>query len=70
MRFIHSKHIRARLSRGRTIYATGLAKRIRAGHWLLLFDRKRKVASGVYTLTLRGRHNGRRLVRRQEISIR
>jgi hypothetical protein len=68
--FIDSRYIRARLSRGGATYATGEAVRLRARHWVLVLNRRRTVRSGSYTLTLRGWHDGHRVVRRQEVAIR
>lgn len=60
---------RASLSRARVVYATGYARRTRAGlqTWLLA---ARKLASGRYTLTLTSSHWGRRTTSIQRVTIR
>jgi hypothetical protein len=48
----------ARVSRGRTVYATGEAISIGGGRWQLILDCQRQMRHGRYTLTLRT-HRGR-----------
>ena len=67
---IKKRDIRATLSRGRTVFATGFAVKTGNGHWQLVLQRKRKLRPGSYTLTLRRRHKSRWVTHRELLIIR
>jgi hypothetical protein len=60
---------RAKISRGRVVYATGTSLTIGGGRWLLLLTERRALDPGRYTLTFRSRYNGRWSTRRATITI-
>jgi hypothetical protein len=59
---------RAMVSRGRTMYATGVGVPIGKGRWQLLLNDLRPLPPGRYAMTLRGRR-GRRITRHVTIQI-
>ena len=67
---ITKRDTRATLSRGRTVFATGLAVKTGNGRWQLVLQARRKLRRGSYTLVLRSRHKGRSVTHRAQVLIR
>ena len=61
--------IKASVSRGTTVYATGTRASLGGGRSQLLLTQSRQLRAGRYTLTLRSRRNGRTITRRETITI-
>jgi hypothetical protein len=61
--------VRATISRGRIVYATGSSVLSGRGRSRLLLSERRRLGSGRYTLTLRGRNAGRWITRRVQVTI-
>lgn len=65
-----SADVSASVSRGKDLYATGLAVRTGAGHWRLILTRRlHPLGVGRYTLTLTSRNGERRRLGRTMITI-
>jgi hypothetical protein len=61
--------VRASISRGRDVYASGTGVPTAAGSWQLVLSQRRSLRAGRYTLTLNTRRDGRSTTKRLQVMI-